>query len=663
MEQSFADLRSDAFAETAVPPFLDEDLDFENLNIEEKFEADQREISQDNLLTEEDGAAQQEATGLTADLSNMETKNVNMAENDNETSEEEDIEGAGFMSRDKTLQEDYTSSDEEIEEVDSEEDEEDNMGLGEKTGDLSKWLRCSNEVCDGDKEDRFLFEGQPLTPEVRIEESDEEVSYLLEVPKRGNEMMIRSDGIKNDAQDREKEEDTCDCEGEDTMIEQQEAVLALCCELESPRGDTEGDTLFEFPEISVQNLKDLIAEVDSEKFVEKINIFSGEEHQEAGESFADYPSDFSSCEYVEDGGKNLDNKHQSEALPCASGSSSTVQQNTFLQGPATGGMRMGRAEDSDDDGDRNLHSRYLEREDNEFSSADVANGEKRLVENVSASASVTGLDDGSATGGSESSTSSDDEVQEKRSDEELFGMCLQDLNSIKHLENTRGGGRASFSDFYDRVDPSDFNIHLNPDLWTADLCLSEDVLTTGDTDEPETPLSDVTQHPADDGNRYPVVQEGDAKTTKSSNQGSLDDDFFFNTEPGASGITETGQLGDDESEDERNWQQEQQRIRSFYEFYNDSDGEDERGGRLKKVQFCADPLSQVIRYETDSSDRASLSSSIDGEEDLSSAETSEVFNMLKPTLKIGLAILTGLLMFWFATDRVGCFDHLLFFKG
>ncbi|XP_062420188.1 uncharacterized protein LOC119221694 isoform X2 [Pungitius pungitius] len=646
MEQSFADLLSDAFA--AVPPFPDEDLDFENLNIEEKFEADQREISQDNLLTEEDGAAQQEATGRTADLSNMETNY------DNETSEEEDIEGAGFMSRDKTLQEDYTSSDEEIEEVDSEEDEEDNMGLGEKTGDLSKGLRCSNEVCDGDKEDRFLFEGQPLTPGVRIEESDEEVSYLSEVPKRGNEMMIRSDGIKNDAQDREKEEDTCDCEGEGTMIEQQEAP---CCELESPRGDgTAGDTLFEFPEISVQNLQDLIAEVDSEKFVEKMNIFSGVEHQEAGESFADYPSDFSSCEYVEDGGQNLDKKHQSEALPCASGSSSTVQQNTFLQGPATGGMRTGRAEDSD----RNLHSRYLERGDNEFSSADVANGEKRLVENVSASASVTGLDDGSATGGSESSTSSDDEVQEKRSDEELFGMCLQDLNSIEHLENTRGGRRTSFSDFYDRVDPADFNIHLNPDLWRADLILPEDVLTTGDTDEPETPLSGVTPRPADSGNRYPVVHEGDAKTTKSSHQGSLDDDFFFNTEPDASGITETGQLGDDESEDERNWQQEQQRIRSFYEFYNDSDGEDERGGRLKKVQFCADPLSQVIHYETDS-DRASLSSSIDGEEDLSSAETSEGFNMLKPTLKIGLAILTGLLMFWFATDRVGYFDHLLFF--
>ncbi|XP_061910136.1 uncharacterized protein LOC133654118 isoform X2 [Entelurus aequoreus] len=42
-----------------------------------------------------------------------------------------------------------------------------------------------------------------------------------------------------------------------------------------------------------ENVEELIADVH------KMKDFSGEEHQEAGESYADYPSDFSSCEYVE----------------------------------------------------------------------------------------------------------------------------------------------------------------------------------------------------------------------------------------------------------------------------------------------------------------------------------------------------------------------------
>ncbi|KAM8862181.1 LOW QUALITY PROTEIN: uncharacterized protein AB9W97_017706 [Spinachia spinachia] len=653
MEESFADLLSDAFSEKDVPWFPDEDLDFENFNFEENFKEDKRDIAQDNLLTGEDRAVQQEATGQTAVLSNMETKNVNIAKKDNEKSEDGDFEGAEFISRDKTLQEDYTSSDGEIEEVDSEDDEEDNMGPGGQPGDLLRWLSCSEEFRDGDQEDMFCIKGQTLPPEgagnppVRIEEGDEEVSHFEKVPKRGNEMMIRSEGIKKDAQDREKEDGPCDYEQEGMRIGQEEADLALCGEhkLESPGGDGTAKDTSVFPEISVQNLLDLTAEVDSETFRENIYIFSGEEHQEAGESFADYPSDFSSCEYVEDGARNQDRKHQSEALACASGSS-IVQQSTFLEGSVTDGMQTGRAQDSDEERYRNLHSRNLEREANEFSSVDVANGEKGMVENMSANTSVPGLVDGSATRGSESYTSSDDE-EEEMSDEEFFIMCLQDVKSKKHLEETRGCSTASFSDYHDRVDPADFNIHLNPDM-----------LTTEDKDEADTPLSDGTLLKVA---TYSVVQEVDAKTTQSSKQGSLNDNFVFNTEPEASGTTETEQLGDDESEDERNWQQEQQRIKSFYEFYNDSDGENERGGRLIKVQFSADPLSQVIHYETDSSDRASLSSSIDGKEDLSSAETSECFNMLTPTLKIGLAILTGLLMFWFATDIVGCFDHVLFF--
>ncbi|XP_034392767.1 deoxyribonuclease I-like 1-like isoform X2 [Cyclopterus lumpus] len=656
----------------------------------------------------------------------METKDINMAkrvdeEQCDDTSEEEDFEGGKVMNRDKTPEQDYSSSEGETEEIGSGEDEEaeeDNMRTGEKSEDLSRLDRCGNEFCEGNKEDRIFTEGQPLDPQgaehpqVRNKEqgeseSDEEVSYFERVPERGIEMMIRGDGIEEDEQERKKEtkENLCDSEREGMKIKQEEtAVLALCCEqkLENPSVDGPAKANLEFPEISVQHLQDLFTEVDSEKYGEKMKDFSGEEHQDAGESFADYPSDFSSCEYVEDGGTNQEKNHQSIALACPSDNDSIKKQETCQERAVTDVMWMGRAEDTDEEGGGYLYSRDLEVDSNEFRSLDVADREKDIVENVSGDAAVTAVDEGGATGESDSYTSSDDEVQVKRSDEELLDcMRLQDLESSKQLEETHGESGAAFSDDYNRVDPADFNNYWNLDVSTTDSLLSEDLLTTEDTDEADTPPSDVTQHCAEDGNSYSVVQRGDAKTTNRSNQGSLDDSFFFNTEHEASGIMETGQLGEDEYEEERNWEQEQKRIKAFYEFYDDSDGENKREGRPIKVQFCADPLSQVIHYETDSSDRASLSSSTDGEEDLSSADTSEefrelddatemshagdppntqppenvpdisnthicnrkhkCFNMLKLTLKMALVILTGLLMFWFATDQAGWFSHVSFF--
>ncbi|XP_039656768.1 uncharacterized protein si:dkey-183p4.10 isoform X6 [Perca fluviatilis] len=381
--------------------------------------------------------------------------------------------------------------------------------------------------------------------------------------------------------------------------------------------------------------------------------FSGDEHQDAGESFADYPSDLSSCEYVEDGAKNQESNHQSNALACAFESGSIAKQNTCLERAVTHATGMGKAEDTDEEGDGYLYSRDLEGDADEFRSLDVAAGEKEIVENVLGDAAVTGVDDGGETGESDSYISSDDEDQEKRSNEEIIDS-IQDLESNKQRVETRGGSSAAFPDDDDdnRVNPADFNINWNLDVLTTDTLRSEDLLTTEDTDKAETPPL-VTQRPPEDVNSY-------STTTSPSNQGSLDDSFFFNNEPEASRLYELGQLGDDEYEEERNWEQEQERIKAFYEFYDDSDGENEREGRQIKVQFCADPLSQVIHYETDS-DRDSVSSSTEGEEDPSSAETSECFNMLKLTLKMGLVILMGLLMFWFATDQAGWLSHVSFF--
>ncbi|XP_041713999.2 sarcoplasmic reticulum histidine-rich calcium-binding protein isoform X2 [Coregonus clupeaformis] len=93
----------------------------------------------------------------------------------------------------------------------------------------------------------------------------------------------------------------------------------------------------------------------------------------------------------------------------------------------------------------------------------------------------------------------------------------------------------------------------------------------------------------------------------------------------ASGITESGELAgeeDDEEDDEeenRSWEQEKERIKAFHKFYYDEEEEEngENTGRKSRVQFCVDPLPQVIEY-TDSSDVDLVDSSSDGDEDLDS---------------------------------------------
>ncbi|XP_036803646.1 uncharacterized protein LOC110492602 isoform X2 [Oncorhynchus mykiss] len=100
----------------------------------------------------------------------------------------------------------------------------------------------------------------------------------------------------------------------------------------------------------------------------------------------------------------------------------------------------------------------------------------------------------------------------------------------------------------------------------------------------------------------------------------------------ASGITESGELADeeDDEEDNRSWEQEKERIKAFYKFYNDEEEEGENAtgtegdfsGRRPRVQFCMNPLPQVIEY-TDSSDVDLVDNLSDGDEDLDSTERLE----------------------------------------
>lgn len=569
----------DLVADPSVLSFTDEDLDFENLNFDEKLEEDRAGISHKNIPTKENKALYQEVTAV---LSSMEAKDISTAENvdDDELSDEAGFQGVEVISMDETQEEDYTSSDGDyVPGEDDDDDEEEGMRAGEESGELLMVVRCDTEFCNGNKEDKVFAEGQPLAPEgdenpqVRNQEqgdseSDEELSYFGRVPEHDSGMRTKADGTEEDVLERgpEKQDDSSDSDGEAMKTEGERNVLTLCFEQEAGNPHWEGPVKasLEHPDagLSVRSLQDFVPEVKTEEYVEKIKDFSGEEHQEAGESFADYPSDFSSCEYVEDGGKTQESYHQ---VACPGRAEADLR-------------RMGMAKDS---GEEYLFSIDLEVAADMFSGLDVGSREKdkgkiEFVEQTWGGAAVMGYEKSE----SDSYSSSDDEAHRSTSDEELCGtVCPQDLEKNKQLEELHRGSSALFSmwstcDEYCRADPAEGNRHCSLNVSAAQPLLSDDLFATEEEDMGETLPSIGSLCHAAGVSPYSVTQKWD---TDPSNQGSLDDSFFFNTELEASGITELGELGDDEYE-ERNWEQEQERIRAFYEFYDESDEQNEKEG-------------------------------------------------------------------------------------
>ncbi|XP_068609021.1 uncharacterized protein si:dkey-183p4.10 [Brachionichthys hirsutus] len=340
---------------------------------------------------------------------------------------------------------------------------------------------------------------------------------------------------------------------------------------------------------------------------------------------------------------------------------------------------MGKAEDSDEEGDADT-----------FKGLDVLTREKgktELVKRPLGNAATKTCADRRETGESDSCSSSDDGMKEKkRSEEDLENMCPQ-YEHNKLLQDIRSESRAAFanlsaSDRFNEKDPS----------------------------KEETALSNATQRPAEDVRACLVVQRGNARSTSPTNLGSLDDSFSPDTELEASGTSELGQLGEDDFEDERYWKQEEERIKAFYRFYDGSDREDRRARRQIKVQFRTNPLSRVVHRDSDSSDTDSFSSSTEGEEDTSSEETSAALsldpeikrleeikemnaccelpqtqrpenkekrdllkkrqncsrkcaNMLKVTLKMVVLTVMGLLIFWLATGESPWLRRMSFFEG
>lgn len=492
-------------------------MDFENLDFDEKHEENRPDISGENMSTTDNRVLQQEVTGQA----------VVIDENIHETlCDKDDFQGVGVTSVDKAQEKCSTSS--EGEEDDEEEETE--------TGKLSISACYVSEFCDGEKEDRIFAEGQPLPLEgdentqVRNEEQGEsqgEVMFYFE-SEHSRGMRKVSDGVE-DQQEMDEEDYKSESTKTEEEEEEEENDVALCFEQgdKNPQRDDLVKDGLEF--ISVQQWQDLIVEVGCEQAVEKINNFSEEEHQEAGESFAEYPSDFSLCDYVED---EEDTQESSEQFTVMQ-DSSDEERVEYLYGVDLGVLDVVSRE-----GDK---------------------GKPKIVEKTSGDAGVLRCETG------DSHSSSHHKAQEvNNSDEELYENP-KDHKTIKQLEELLSGNSETFPTWstYDDYNTglADFDINWNPEVVAAKIFQSDDLLAKEDVYKEEIPLS---------GDISTCSVTEDIRTTNPSKLGSLDDSFFFNADIETYGTSDLDQLGDEEYEEERNWEQEQERIKAFYKFYDDS---------------------------------------------------------------------------------------------
>ncbi|XP_054905348.1 uncharacterized protein LOC129372241 isoform X2 [Poeciliopsis prolifica] len=612
--EGFADLLTDAFSEGSVPSFSTGDLDFESLCFDEKSEEEQNK----NPVTENNEARLQEASaegaaslqGPNADAPNSDDKEQTDEEND-----EEGLNGARFSS--ETPEDDECSS--------SDEEERSYFCSG----------RGGEEEAEGPEEEDDRLKSIYETVHGILEDEDSEILEDVDELQVSNKLQEEvhsdeeEDGCRNanavespeSEEEQEVEPDSSESDDEGVKTEEEEK--------EEPSAVDPADFGLEFSCISLQNLEDLISEVDGEVYREKMSDFTGEEHQEAGESFADYPSDFSSGEY----GRNAAAARSASPRPREeAGLERAGTESVWSHGSEEAGS--GKEEEF-------LFSRDIEvNVEKMMMSLDEAAGDEvqRKTEHL---LSGTSFDDEEKTSESDSYSSSEDEEPLRRSSDVFSDKSrtrvLEDDTNLENIKSLGASGSDDGSFVRDRHDPAEFLTSGFGELETKTF-LYEFFLSGEDTDGTESPNSGRNQCPDQDVNRYSVVEKKNSIPASPFVQGSIDDSFFFNTEP--NDFTDDGQQEEEEEEQEeeeeedeyeerRNFEQMKQRIEAFKKFYDNCDDENGQQERQIKVQFCADPLSQVNYYETDS-DRDSVSSSSDREEDLSSVEQSDDKEDLNP---------------------------------
>ncbi|KAJ0064217.1 hypothetical protein NL108_001545 [Boleophthalmus pectinirostris] len=571
MDKSIADLLSDAFTESSVPSFPDDDdLDFENLDIK----VDGTNLSQDNSTVDQEDSSLMVETASACIYSNehklLDTKynsqeNYSSSEKEREEDEIEidkdfidqiqsndyvEFNAAGqnlsqnglnpnyercFLNQENTVNKEditpipetpstYSTTYKETfsaintenikikvraeDCLSSEEERGDDEGeIEQNPGDFLKTIHCSNYS------ERVYAMGQDLGQKDSTQDSNQEEGEAIEEGGyfgiiQGNEghLLIQDDSSEEDQTESAK-----------TMFFQVEYTL-------------------EYPEMSYDGIDELNEDID------KMEHFSEEEHQEAGESFADYPSDFSSCEYI-DSTRNDEPSYFESERDCTTESTTEYecakQEDIFLK---NGAMKDCIGENSD-----------ISKE--ELDKWDITNNQDLCLK-----------------------------LKEKQ-DNDTLQSWNEDVLSTWSMSEASKGVTADKTDLnvtWEReAETTEENI---PNMSQGEICL------TGE----------------------------EVQTTMYSSCGSVDDSFFFNDEPKVYEEMKEGEMEEDEEEERR---REQARIQAFYRFYDDQGEDNNKEERQTKVQFCLETLSHVIHYDTDS--RELSSSSDEKEEEVEEEELEE----------------------------------------
>ncbi|XP_038866159.1 uncharacterized protein LOC120060809 isoform X2 [Salvelinus namaycush] len=374
----------------------------------------------------------------------------------------------------------------------------------------------------------------------------------------------------------------------------------------------------------------------------KIKEFQWDDHQEADERFADYPSVCSPCKYKKDGGKlssplegiwnteeNVDVTEEVTAAisPRGEGEQDCAMFNTNIDTSTRKSIGYHLEPQSDSNGSSGSSSED-EEEQQKYNEEHPAQPRYQGLPRTDRGSEDPPLQvqwGGGEEDSSKQSVAADLHLSETISDVPTFTLHSEARRCRAAITISRGTGNMSSSDSEESFPGA---------LWTSEAEQREDKRETwlwgeaGPGTLEEEHLCKVQLELA--GRLKSHIHTDISWDTGENNveRGGLIQDYQYD----ASGITESGELADeeDDEEDDRSWEQEKERIKAFYKFYNDDEeeGENAKGTecdfsvRKPRVQFCMDPLPQVIEY-TDSSDVDLVDNLSDGDEDLDSTERLE----------------------------------------
>ncbi|XP_042160206.1 uncharacterized protein LOC112222414 isoform X3 [Oncorhynchus tshawytscha] len=358
----------------------------------------------------------------------------------------------------------------------------------------------------------------------------------------------------------------------------------------------------------------------------KIKEFQLDDHQEADERFADYPSVCSPCKYKKDGGKlssplegiwNTEEKVDvmeevtASISPCVEGAQDLADCAMFNTNIDTS-MRKSIGYHLEPQSDSNSSSSSDDEEEQqkykeEHQALPRYQGLPRR-DRGSEDSSLQVQWGGGEEDGSKQSVAADLHLSETISDVSTFTL---------HSEARRGRAAITISRGTGNMSPSDSEESLPGAVWTLEAEQRENKRETwlwGEAGPGALEDEHLCKVQLELAGRLKSHIHTDISWDTGENNvehGGLIQDYQYD----ASGITESGELADeeDDEEDNRSWEQEKERIKAFYKFYNDEEEEGENAtgtecdfsGRKPRVQFHMDPLPQVIEY-TDSHEHMTM---------------------------------------------------------